>query len=194
MWIISDDSVFAEALEITLREAGISADILSALPARPYDTDGWIIDLDTVSLSAIPSSAITFTRFPAAHPEADLMRPFLFREMIALVKERFALSAPLPVLQTPIATAPFLKLLPDGVLMQGKKISLSPAEREVLALLMENIGECVAKEQIDALWQEKGGNTTAVYIRYLRQKLDEPSGLRLIQSVRGRGYCLCLPS
>ena len=78
--------------------------------------------------------------------------------------------------------------------MGGKRISLSPCERALLALLMETPGECVPTEQIDALWQEKGGNTTAVYIRYLRKKLDEPSGLRLIRSVRGRGYCLCLPS
>lgn len=194
MWIVSRDIIFAEALQIALREAGIQGEILSVLPARTQEADGWVIDLDSLASASLPTPAVTFTRSPVAHPEADLVRPFLFRELIGLAKERFILSTPMAGQERPASPAPFLKLLPEGVLMQGKRITLSPAERAVLALLMENPGECVPKEHIDALWQEKGGNTTAVYIRYLRKKLDEPSGLRLIRSVRGRGYCLCLPS
>lgn len=153
-----------------------------------------MIDLDAITAHTLPSPAVTFARSSSAHPEADLVRPFLFRELIGLGKERFVLAAPALEREASPSPAPFLKLLPEGVLMQGRRIALSPAERAVLALLLEKPGECIPKERIDALWQEKGGNTTAVYIRYLRKKLDEPSGLRLIRSIRGRGYCLCLPS
>lgn len=194
VWIVSRDIIFAEALQIALREDGIKAEILSALPAHPQEADGWVIDLDAIAAHALPSPAVTFTRSSSAHPEADLVRPFLFRELIGLVKERFVLAVPALEREASPSPAPFLKLLPEGVLMQGRRIALSPAERAVLALLLEKPGECIPKECIDALWQEKGGNTTAVYIRYLRKKLDEPSGLRLIRSIRGRGYCLCLPS
>ncbi len=195
MWIVSHDSVFAQALQIALREGGVEADVLSALPVRIPDSNGWIIDLDTVpATSSLPSPAVTFTRSPSTHPTADFARPFLFRELVAMVKERFALLTPSPVREQPISDAPFLKLLPDGVQMRGQIIALSPSERALLGLLMQTPGECVPTERIDELWQEKGGNTTAVYIRYLRKKLDEPSGLRLIRSIRGRGYCLCLPN
>ena len=196
MWIVSNDTIFAEALQIALREGGIHAEIISYPLAShlPHDGEGFVIDLDSVPLSPLPSPAITFTRFAEAHPGADLIRPFRFSSLVELVKERLVFSAPVATVSASSVAAPFLKLLPDGVMMNGKKVSLSPAERAVLALLIERGGECVPKEEIDALWQEKGGNTTAVYIRYLRKKLDEPSGLRLIQSIRGRGYCLCLPS
>ncbi|MGB5241393.1 MAG: winged helix-turn-helix domain-containing protein, partial [Prochlorococcaceae cyanobacterium] len=34
-------------------------------------------------------------------------------------------------------------------------------------------------------------NVVEVYVRYLRQKLEENGERRLIHTVRGRGYCLC---
>ena len=195
MWIVSHDSVFAQALQIALREGGVEAEILSTLPVRIPDSNGWIIDLESIPmLSSLPSPAVTFARSSATHPTADFIRPFLFRELVAMVKERFTLWAPTSVREQPVSDAPFLKLLPDGVQMNGQTIALSPSERALLELLMQTPGECVSTERIDELWQEKGGNTTAVYIRYLRKKLDEPSGLRLIRSIRGRGYCLCLPN
>ncbi|MBQ7325401.1 MAG: winged helix-turn-helix domain-containing protein [Clostridia bacterium] len=197
VWIISRDTVLAKAIQIALREGGVCAEatILSDLPTPLPEASGWIVDLDALPATAsIPVPAVTISRSPDLHPEADLLRPFLFREMVELARERFA-SPSLAAERAPrSSSAPFLKLLPEGVLMGGKRIPLSPCERALLALLMETPGECVPTEQMDALWQEKGGNTTAVYIRYLRKKLDEPSGLRLIRSVRGRGYCLCLPS
>jgi len=30
-----------------------------------------------------------------------------------------------------------------------------------------------------------------VYVRYLREKIDRPFGLRTLQTVRGMGYRLC---
>lgn len=187
MKIVSTDEIFAEALQITLRQAGLLASILPALPASCSEEEIFIIDLDTLSPTAIlPRQKITFSR--DLGKGADFTRPFLLRELTQRLAEQVGSAAPQPP-----SDLPFLRLTPDGALLQGNPVALSPAERTLLALLMENAGACVPTEVIDGLWEEKGSNTTAVYIRYLRKKLDEPTGLRLIRTVRGRGYCLCLP-
>ncbi len=45
---------------------------------------------------------------------------------------------------------------------------------------------------LQAVWpdEEADDNIVAVYIGYLRQKLEENGGQRLIQTVRGFGYSL----
>lgn len=186
MKIISTDSVFAEALQITLQQAGLSASVLPALPTSFSEEEIWIIDLDSLSPSvSLPRQRITFSRF--SHKGADFVRPFLLRDLTARLTEGERKAEPPP------ADLPLLRLTPDGVLLKGTPVSLSPAERALLALLMKNAGTCVPTSVIDELWEEKGSNTTAVYIGYLRKKLDVPTGLRLIRTIRGRGYCLCLP-
>ena len=188
MLIVSTDTVFAEALQITLRQAGINTVIANSLPARPDEDEPLIVDLDCIPPTLrLPPSAVTFSRSPDRN--ADFVRPFLLRELTA----RLLADADATAARSRKSDAPFLRLTGDGVLLQGRPVALSPAERTLLALLIETPGKCVPTKVIDGLWEEKGGNTTAVYIRYLRKKLDEPTGLRLIRTVRGRGYCLCLP-
>ncbi len=193
MRIVSSDTVFAEAIQIALRTAGMNAEIVSALPDQNEEELLWILDLDTVPPpSPMPPQAITLSRSDAASP--DLIRPFLFRDLITLAKERSKGVADIsPLASAAASPQPLLQLIPDGVLLRGRPIALTPSEHALLALLMDFPNECVPLSKIDALWQEKGGNTSAVYIRYLRKKIDEPAGLRLIRTVRGRGYRLCLP-
>lgn len=196
MWIVSTDTIFAEALQITLRQAGVSAVITDRIPASATGAQ-LIVDLDTAELTApLPAGALTLSRSADRAPR--FVRPFLLRAFAAEIAAQNS-DAPhsaangIPSVAAAEGNPPFLSLTPDGALLQGKVIPLSPSEQALLALLLENAGACVPTAVIDGLWAEKGGNTTAVYIRYLRQKLDEPTGLRLIRTVRGRGYCLCLP-
>ena len=50
------------------------------------------------------------------------------------------------------------------------------------------------REQIlGEVWDDEqatASNVIEVYVRYLRQKLEEGGERRLIHTVRGRGYCL----
>lgn len=188
MWIVSTDEIFAEALQITLRQAGIAARIADRIPASAVGNE-IILDLDTAERAApIPQGAWTISRHREMAPR--YLRPFLLSAFARDIAAASGVSAPSAEAAD---SAPFLSLADSGVWLQGKEIPLSPSEHALLSLLIRRAGECVTTEEIDRLWAEKGGNTTAVYIRYLRQKLDEPSGLRLIRTVRGRGYCLCLP-
>lgn len=186
MQIVSRDRIFARALQIVLGQAGFKqAKITSSLPETVHSP--LVVDLDDFE-APVGRRLLTFSASPDKN--ADLTRPFLMSEFIALCKTRFALDISSVSADT---DRPMLLFTDSGVLLNGQPISLSPGEEALLRLLLAHEGKCVPKEEIDRLWKGSG-NMTEVYIRYLRKKLDEPSGLRLIRTVRGKGYILCLPN
>jgi DNA-binding response OmpR family regulator len=71
-------------------------------------------------------------------------------------------------------------------------IPLTARELELLAHLLDHAGQVVSKsELLEAVWGgDFGGdpNIVEVYVGRLRRKLDEPFGLRNIETVRGEGY------
>lgn len=76
-------------------------------------------------------------------------------------------------------------------------IELSTKEFGVLVALASRAGQVVAKQTLyDEVWgfdQDHRSNVVEVFIRYLRAKVDEPFGVKTIQTVRGAGYRLALP-
>ena len=70
------------------------------------------------------------------------------------------------------------------------KIPLSENEYKVLSLLCENRGEPVEREKIYLLLGAEDGNMGDVYICHLRRKIDNKLGLKLIYTIRGKGYML----
>ena len=76
----------------------------------------------------------------------------------------------------------------------GKEIPLSAKEYALLEYLMLNRGKILSREKIENhIWNfdyEGGTNVVDVYISYLRRKIDEGHKIRLIHTVRGRGYVL----
>lgn len=71
-------------------------------------------------------------------------------------------------------------------------VKLTPREFALLEYLHARPGETVSRaELLQNLWNDKDArdtNVVDVYVRFLRSKLDEPLGLRLIRAVRGEGY------
>ncbi|MFZ5809271.1 MAG: response regulator transcription factor [Chloroflexota bacterium] len=79
--------------------------------------------------------------------------------------------------------------------MRGEKaIPLTAKEYELLELFMRNPRQVITRDTIfDRVWgYDFGGesNIIEVYIRYLRQKLEEGGQPRLLHTVRGMGYVL----
>ena len=76
----------------------------------------------------------------------------------------------------------------------GRSIELSAKEYALLEYLMLNQGIVLSREKIENhIWNfdyEGGTNVVDVYISYLRKKIDEGQEMRLIHTVRGRGYVL----
>ncbi len=73
-------------------------------------------------------------------------------------------------------------------------VELTHREFELLRVLLENKNIVVSR---DTLLEKVCGydymgetNLIDVYIRYLRSKLDDRFGVKLIQTIRGVGYCI----
>ncbi len=77
---------------------------------------------------------------------------------------------------------------------KGRLISLTAKEYELLELFLRHPRQVLTREMIfDRVWgYDFGGesNVLDVYIRYLRQKLEEGGEVRLLHTVRGVGYVL----
>ncbi len=71
-------------------------------------------------------------------------------------------------------------------------IKLTPREFNLLDYLHSRPGTIVRRsELLRELWKDENArdtNVVDVYVRFLRSKLDEPLGVRLIRAVRGEGY------
>ena len=85
----------------------------------------------------------------------------------------------------------------DGrrVYRSGQEIELQPKQYELLKCLMQNRGTVLTRDQLlQNVWgYDYAGDTRTVdvHVRWLREKLEEdPANPRLIQTVRGVGYCL----
>ena len=98
----------------------------------------------------------------------------------------------------------------DGAVLRFEDLSLNPQTREVhrgprsveltkiefdlLELFLHHPRQVLTRDQIlDLVWGynfDSGTNSLAVYIGYLRRKLEEANEVRLIQTVRGVGYAL----
>ena len=76
----------------------------------------------------------------------------------------------------------------------GAEIRLTTREFAVLEFLMRRDGTVASKSEIlDHVWgMDFAGdpNVVEVYVGYLRRKIDQPYGSRLIRTVRGAGYRL----
>ncbi len=93
-----------------------------------------------------------------------------------------------------------LELNPDlhAAKLGERVIELTRTEYQLLELLMLNPRRVLTSELIyDRVWGYdfgRSGNALRVYIGYLRRKLEEGGGRRLIQTVHGIGYVLKEPA
>jgi two-component system, OmpR family, copper resistance phosphate regulon response regulator CusR len=79
----------------------------------------------------------------------------------------------------------------------GKLIQLTAKEYALLEYLARHVGKVKSRQEIaEAVWDlnfETGTNFIDVYINYLRNKIDKPYPVKLIQTVTGFGYLLKIP-
>jgi two-component system, OmpR family, response regulator len=83
------------------------------------------------------------------------------------------------------------------VFRDGRDVTLSPTEFNLLRYLMLNAGRVLSKAQIlDHVWNydfDGDANIVESYVSYLRRKLDTDGATPLIHTVRGIGYVLRAP-
>jgi two-component system OmpR family response regulator len=91
-----------------------------------------------------------------------------------------------------------LDLLSRRVTRGDTVIDLSSREFALLEYLMRHAGQVLSRVQIlAAVWEydfDPQSNIVDVYVRYLRRKIDPPTGPSAIETVRGAGYRFRAPS
>lgn len=122
-----------------------------------------------------------------------LTKPFAFAELLVRVK---ALLRRGPVSRENVLRIADLELdrLTQQVKRAGKRIELTVKEYALLEYLMANAGRVLSRTMIiEHVWDQSydgATNVVDVYVRHLRNKVDEPHEQRLIRTVRGVGYSI----
>jgi len=123
-----------------------------------------------------------------------LVKPFELQELLARV--RALLRRPGGERSGELVAAD-LRLDPERkrVSRGGRPITLTAREYQLLEFLMRNKNRVLRRETIyDHVWSSDFTGTTKIvdiYVSYLRAKVDEGFGLRLLRTARGHGYMLC---
>lgn len=124
-----------------------------------------------------------------------LTKPFAIEELLARIRVLFKLkTASLSAPQQNILSCGKLTLYPEKfeVNYSGTPIILTKKEFELLEYLMKNKNIVLTRDQIlENVWGYNylgDTNVVDVYIRYLRNKIDQPFQQKLIFTIRGIGY------
>lgn len=125
-----------------------------------------------------------------------IAKPFRMRELIARIKAILRRTG------RKEETADIVKLganevnIRTGKIYRGKsEIVLTAMEYKLLLIFINNRGVVLSRQQLlHNIWDVAGDfvndNTLTVYVKRLREKLEDENGEEIIQTVRGLGYRL----
>jgi len=123
-----------------------------------------------------------------------MVKPFKFTELLARISallrrvESYQQAAPLSSADLSIDAATHKARRGD------REVDLSTKEYRLLEYLMRHEGETLTRRQLlRDVWDkdfDTNTNVVDVYVRYLRQKIDDGFQQKMIQTVVGTGYCL----
>ncbi|HET7441300.1 MAG TPA: response regulator transcription factor [Terriglobales bacterium] len=122
-----------------------------------------------------------------------LTKPFAFAELLVRIK---ALLRRGPVTRSSTVRVGDLELdrLSQQVKRAGKRIELTSKEYGLLEYLMSNAGRVLSRTMIiEHVWDQSFDgitNIVDVYVRHLREKIDDGQERKLIRTVRGVGYTI----
>jgi len=143
-------------------------------------------------LTARDSTAHKVENFEAGADDY-LTKPFAFAELLVRVKALLRRGA---VNRASVVRVGDLELdrLSQQVKRAGKKIELTSKEYSLLEYLAANAGRVLSRTMIiEHVWDQSFEgltNIVDVYVRHLREKVDDAHERKLIRTVRGVGYCV----
>jgi two-component system, OmpR family, response regulator RegX3 len=214
--LIEDDDAIAVPLAKGLQREGFTvrcvanaADALAAPEADLVLLDLVLPDLDGYEVcrrlrarSDVPIIVITargdeVDRVVGLELGADdyLVKPFGFRELVARIRAVTRRRQPRPDDPGPVRVGPLeLDRRTRRVRMAGVDVALTAKEFDLLALLAEDAGAVLTRQEIlEAVWDAHWYGPTKtldVHVASLRRKLGDPT---VIETVRGVGFRLCDP-
>ena len=125
-----------------------------------------------------------------------MTKPFAIEELlarirVALNRKRKQSEQKLDLIKHGMLT---VNLSGHSVTYGEEEISLTKKEYELLEYLLRNKNIAITREQLlNNVWDYDylgDTNVVDVYVRYLRQKIDDCFDIRLIHTVRGVGYII----
>lgn len=125
-----------------------------------------------------------------------MTKPFAIEELLARI--RVALNRKKKQQGQKLDTITFGDLVVNvsghSVSYKNEEINLTKKEYELLEYLLRNKNVAVTREQLlNNVWDYDylgDTNVVDVYVRYLRQKIDDRFGIHIISTVRGVGYII----
>jgi two-component system OmpR family response regulator len=219
--VVEDEVKLAALIRKALREQGMLADVavkgedaLWMAGATPYDVVVLDINLPGIDgfetchrlredgvrapILMLTARDAVDDRITGLDTGADdyVVKPFDFNELFARIR---ALARRGPVERGTVLTVGDLSLdIATHVVRRGDvEIPLSTKEVQLLEVFMRRPGQILSRyELLEGAWDmdyENRSNVVDVYIRYLREKIDRPFGVRSIETVRHAGYRLSAP-
>lgn len=219
--IVEDERKTGDYLKQGLSEAGFVVDVSNSGDdgmhlATYQDYDLMILDImlpgmsgyamletlrkrgDTTPVLLLSARDLVEDRVKGLELGADdyLVKPFSFSELLARV--RTLLRRGRSVERNEIEVADLhIDFLKRRVSRAGQRIDLTAKEFALLELLVRRKSEVLPRSLIASqVWDmnfDSDTNVVEVAIRRLRSKIDDPSEVKLIRTVRGMGYVLDEP-
>jgi len=213
--VVEDDARLAATLERVLVAEGhgveVVGDGMQALRrAREQPFDVVVLDImlpsldgvvvcrrlraasETLPILLLTALGGTEERVKGLDAGADdyLVKPFAYEELLARVRALLRRSGPHDDLR-------FADLLLEpasrGAWRGKRSLTLTATEFELLRHFMRHPRQVLTREQLlQEVWKDEpeSDNVVAVYVGYLRQKLEDGGEPRLLHTVRGAGYAL----
>jgi len=213
--VVDDDPMVATTVQRVLRPEGYEVDVAlggqEALErARAHQPDLVVLDLmmpgidglevcrqlratGTLPILMLTARSGTADRVRGLDTGADdyLVKPFAYAELLARVRALLRRTPPpASILQFADLT---MEIATGEVRRGGRVIALTAREFALLEYFLRHPRQVLTRDQLlAALWagEDTDDNVVAVYVGYLRDKLEGDGGPRLIQTLRGFGYSL----
>ena len=123
-----------------------------------------------------------------------ITKPFAIEELLARIRAALRKQPAAPAVQKLTAGPLVMDVDRHEVTVNGQGVDLTKKEFDLLQHLLENKGRVLSRGVLlDGVWGfDFVGETNSVdvYIRFLRSKIDESFGVKLIHTVRGVGYVI----
>ena len=216
--VIEDEAKIASLLKKGLQEHGFQVDIsgdgedgLERATTTPYDAividimlpkrDGLSV-LRTLRTRKVTAPVMIITargdvneRVEGLNLGADdyMAKPFSMDEVVARIRALVRRVTGETITLYKVGEL-IMNLVTREVLRGSRRINLTAREFRLLEHLMRLPGQVVTRTQlIERVWEyhfDPGTNLVDVYIQRLRRKIDDGEDAKLIQTVRGVGYCV----
>ncbi|WMM25157.1 response regulator transcription factor [Tissierella sp. MB52-C2] len=216
--LVEDDATLAMGIEYTLKNEGYIADVANTFSKGKELADKIDYDLIILDIGLPDGNGFELCKYirkdkttpiiflTAQDEEVNIVmgldiggddyitKPFRIKELISRIKAVLRRVSSVTQRDILVSGDIRLNLIEYKAYIKGELVQLTPSEYKLLNILMNNSHQVLSRTKIlENLWDVDGefvdDNSLSVYIRRLREKIEENSSEPLyIKTIRGVGY------